>query len=124
MARIALTAAAKSCRRIDDLRGKSDLTGMKNFLNDIIENTKYPALKQQAEKLMIDYYRLTNDFTGAVKAADNVIEKYKEDADYVCGALYGKGLIQAYELNKPQEAADCFAQIMRDYPDNSICEMA
>ena len=42
---------------------------------------------------MIDYYRLTNDYTEAIKTADNIIEKYQKDTNYVCGALYAKGLI-------------------------------
>ena len=99
LAKIALVAIAKSCRRIDDLRGKNDFTDMKNFLSGIIEKSEYAALKPQAERLMIEYYRLTKDFTRAIETADNLIKNYKEDADFLSGVLYAKGLIEAYDLN-------------------------
>ena len=45
---------------------------------------------------MLEYYRLTKDFTRAIETADNLIKNYKEDADYVSGVLYAKGLIELY----------------------------
>ena len=124
LARLALIATAKSYRRIDDLRGKSDFIDMKNFLDDVIENPGSPALKQQAERQMLDYYRLTNDFTKAIETADKIMEKYKEDADYVCGVLYGKGLILSHETSNKEDAASCFSEIMKNYGDNPLTDMA
>lgn len=124
LAKIALIASAKSYRRIDDIRGKNDFAGMKIFLTDIIENKEYSSLKPQAERLMIDYYRLTKDFTGALKTADNLIENYKEVPDYVCGVLYAKGLILAYDLNQPDKAAESFSYILQQYRKNSLASLA
>ena len=124
LARLALIATAKSYRRIGDIRGDKDFVDMKNFLDDVIENTTYPALRQQAKRQMFDYYRLTNDFTKAIETADNLMEKYKEDADYVSGVLYGKGLILAHETNNKEDAVSCFMEIMANYGDNPLTDMA
>ena len=124
LAKIALIASAKSYRRIDNLREKSDFAEMKNFLTGIIENKEYPALIPQAERLMIDYYRLTNDYTEAIKTADNIIEKYQKDTNYVCGALYAKGLIQAHSLNQSEKAIECFSLILQEYPGNGLAVLA
>ena len=67
---------------------------MKNFLSGIIEKSEYAALKPHAERLMLEYYRLTKDFTRAIETADNLIKNYKEDAVYVSGVLYAKGLME------------------------------
>ncbi len=124
LSKIALIASAKSYRRIDDLREKSDFADMKNFLTDVIENKEYPALKPQAERLMIDYYRLTNNFSEAIKTADNIIEKYQMDTNYVCGVLYAKGLITAHNLNQPEKAIECFSLILQEYPGNGLAALA
>ena len=97
---------------------------MKSFLTAIIENSEYSALKPQAERLMIEYYRLKKDFTEAIEMADNIIGKYKEDSDYLCGVLYAKGLIQAYDLNETVKAIECFSSIVQKYPENSIVLLA
>jgi len=101
-AKIALIASARSYRRIDGLRGKSEFADMKNFLTSIIENREFPGLIPQAERLMIDYYKFTDNFTEAIKTADNIIEEYQKDTNYVCSAIYAKGLILAYNLNQPE----------------------
>ncbi len=124
LAKIALIASAKSYRRIDDLRGRNDFAGMKNFLKDIIENKEYSSLKPQAERLMIDYYRLTGNFKGAIETAEKLIENYKDSPDYVCGVLYAKGLIFAHDLNQPDKAAENFSYILRQYPENGLAALA
>ena len=124
LAKVALVASAKSYRRIDDLRGKNDFADMKNFLSGIIEKSEYAELKPQAERLMIEYYRLKKDFTEAIETADNIIGKYKEDSDYLCGVLFAKGLILAYDLNKTDKASECFSYIVQKYPESNITLLA
>jgi hypothetical protein len=67
---------------------------------------------------------LKKDFTEAIETADNIIGKYKEDSDYLCGVLYAKGLIQAYDLNETVKAIECFSSIVQKYPENSIALLA
>ena len=124
LSKTALVAVAKSYRRIDDLRGKNDFTDMKNFLSGIIEKSEYAALKPQAKRLMLEYYRLTKDFTRAIETADNLIKNYKEDADYVSGVLYTKGLIEAYDLNQPDKAIESYSSILKKYPENNLALLA
>ncbi len=73
---------------------------------------------------MLEYYRLTKDFTRAIETADNLIKNYKEDADYLSGVLYAKGLIEAYDLNQPDKAAESFSYILQLYPENSLAVLA
>ena len=121
---VALVATAKSYRRIDDLRGKKDFADMKNFLSGILGKSEYATLKPQAERLMMEYYRLAKDFKKAIETADNLIKNYKEDADYLSGVLYAKGLIEAYDLNQPDIAAKTFSNILQQYPENSLAVLA
>ena len=123
-AKIALIASAHSYRKIDDLLGKSDFADMKNFLTDVLENKEFPTLKPQAERLMIDYYRLTNNFAEAVKTADNIIEEYQTDSNYVCNAIYAKGLILAHNLSQTEKAGECFSLILQKYPGNVLATLA
>jgi Zn-dependent metalloprotease/tetratricopeptide (TPR) repeat protein len=124
LSKIALIASARCYRRIDDLQGKSDAAGMKNYLTGIIENKEYTALIPSAERRMIDYYTTVNDYANAVIIADNLIEKYKSDDDYVCDVLYVKGLILLHNLNNSTEAEECFKTILRNYPDNPLIDLA
>ncbi len=124
LAKVALIASAKSYRRIDDLRGKNDFADMKNFLSVIIGKSEYAALKPQAERLMMEYYRLTKDFKKAIETADNLTKNYKENADYLSGVLYAKGLIEAYDLNQPDIATKTFSNILQQYPENSLAVLA
>lgn len=124
LAKVALVASAKSYHRIDDLRGKNNYADMKGFLSGILENSEYAELKPQVERLMMEYYRLTKDFTTAIETVDNLIKNYKEDADYICGVLYAKGLIESYDLNQPDKSAETFSNILQQYPGNSLAVLA
>lgn len=73
---------------------------------------------------MIDYYEMLKDYSGAIKTADEIIKKYESEKDYVCGVLYAKGLILAHDLDQPEEAAETFNQIIRQYPENGLAELA
>ena len=106
------------------MNGNNDYTDIKNFLSGIIEKKEYATLKPQAERLMIEYYRLTKDFTRAIETADNLIKNYKEDADFLSGVLYAKGLIEAYDLNQPDIATETFSYILQQYPENSLAVLA
>ncbi|MBN2426062.1 MAG: S8 family serine peptidase [Calditrichaceae bacterium] len=124
LSKIAFMASARCYRRVDDLRGKSDAAGMKNFLTGIIEDKEYTALIPLAERRMIDYYKTVNDYTNAIIIADNLLEKYKSDDDYVCNILYVKGLTLLYDLNNSAQAEECFKTIIREYSDNPLVHLA
>ena len=87
---------------------------MKNFLSGIIEKSEYAALKPQAERLNVKVLQVEKVFTRAIETADNLIKNYKEDADYVSGVLYTKGLIEAYDLNQPDKAIESYSSILKN----------
>jgi tetratricopeptide (TPR) repeat protein len=124
LAKIALLNSTRCYRRIDDLRGGKDLSNMKSFILDVKGSEKYLALKPQAERLMVDYYKAMGDFTIAVATADSLLGKYKGDEDYTCDIMYAKGLILAHNLNQPDKAAESFSQIMQQYPKNGLSRLA
>jgi hypothetical protein len=111
LSKIALVTTARSYKRIDNLRGKKDAGSMKDFLTGIINNKEYPALQQTAERLMIDYYRLATDYSGAIKVADELMEKYKEDKDYICDVNYAKGLILSHNMNNRKQRKNVLCQL-------------
>ena len=97
---------------------------MKNFLTEVIENKIYSTLKPLAERLMVDYYRSIKNFVDAIKATDNLLEKYKNDHDYVCDLLYVKGLMLAHDSNQSDKAVESFSLIIQQYPENSLSKLA
>ena len=123
-ARKAIVYITRCLRKIDNLHEDVNATGMRNFLTDIKENKKYPALVPAAERLMIDYCITVNDYTGAIETSNNLIEKYKSDDDYVCDVLYNKGLILLHNLRNPAEAEESFKTIVKNYPENPIANLA
>ena len=60
----------------------------------------------------------------SVKIPDNIVEVYQKDTNYVCNALYAKGLILAHNLNQPEKAAECFSLILQKYPENCLADLA
>lgn len=101
-----------------------DKAGMKSFLDEVIGDKELSSLKSSCENLMIDYYREIKDFNSAVRAADALINKYKNNEDLYCDGLLKKGLILSYELNQPEKAAECFSAILKNYPDNKLSGFA
>jgi tetratricopeptide (TPR) repeat protein len=97
---------------------------MKDYLTDVLSNKEYSGLQPTAERLMIDYYSGIDDYTNAIERADNLLEKYSNDSSYVCDVLYAKGLILAHNLDKSEEAAECFASIINNYPGNALADLA
>jgi hypothetical protein len=97
---------------------------MRDFLTDVINNKEYPALQKSAERLMIDYFESVKDFKTAVTTADNLIQKYQKDDDYVCDVMYAKGLMLEYGINQPESAAECYTIMIQKYPENSLARLA
>lgn len=114
----ALTTAASSFPLYEDN------TGMKNFLDEIINDKELTSLKGTAENLMIDCYINIKDFEGAVSIADDCINNYKSDDDLVCEGLLKKGIILAHKMNQPEKGTECFTAVVNNYPDNPIAEFA
>jgi hypothetical protein len=75
---VAFTTAANSFRLYEDN------TGMKNFLDEIINDKELASLKGTAENLMIDYHININDFDSAISTADAFINNYKSDDLLLC----------------------------------------
>lgn len=82
LSKLAIIITARCYRRIDDLRGESDATTMKDYLTDVLSNKEYSGLQPTAERLMIDYYSGIDDYTNAIERADNLLEKYSNDSSY------------------------------------------
>ena len=118
LARVALTTTANSFSLFEDNNG------MKNFLDEIINDEKLSLLKGNAENLMIDYYSNMEDFDNAIITADVSINNHKSDSELLCEGLLKKGLILLHKLNQPEKAIECFSTIADDYPDNSLAEFA
>lgn len=64
------------------------------------------------------------DFNRAVETVDNLIEKNKNDPDYMCNVLYAKGLLLAHDLNQSDKAAESFSFITQQYPENGLSSHA
>ena len=96
-----------------------DYEAMKEFIEEIKDESDIGGY---AERFMIDYYSEQKDFDKALSVADELLEK--EKSDLTINVLYAKGLLLAHDMDKPKEAAVCFSQIVQNFSDNPIAEMA
>jgi tetratricopeptide (TPR) repeat protein len=101
-----------------------DYEEMKNLLNEIIVGSKPDQLKDVARDLMVDYYRKTKDYDGAISAADAFVKDCKGDSDLVADVLFKKGLILHYEQSLPEQAASCFLTIVQNYSGTGAANFA
>lgn len=103
---------------------------MKAFLQEIREDANFVNLRSLAKRFMIDYYRDQNDFTNALRIADEILLELKSDESatvdkpLITNTLFEKGMIYAHNLNQPAQAAEYFAIIIRDYPDDNMVDFA
>jgi hypothetical protein len=103
---------------------------MKAFLQEIREDGKLANLRSLAKRFMIDYYRDQNDFTNALRIADEILLELKSDESpavvktLITNTLFEKGMIYAHNLNQPAQAAEYFASIIKDYPDDNMVDFA
>ena len=93
-----------------------DYDEMKSFLNEIIPDSTLVQLKDAARDFMVDYYRNTKDYDGAISVADAFVNDCKNDSDLVADVILKKGLILHYNKNMPDNAAACFSTIVNNYP--------
>ena len=117
-ASVALTTAANIFNLFEDNDGR------KSFLDEILNDKELSSLKGTAENLMIDYYSNIKDFDRAIITADAFITNYKSDEELLCEGLLKKGLILAHQMQQPDKAIECFADIVNNHPNNQITEFA
>jgi tetratricopeptide (TPR) repeat protein len=101
-----------------------DYEEMKDLLNKIMTNGKLDQLKDAAKDLMVDYYRKTKDYDGAIIAADAFVKDCKGDSELVADVMFKKGLILYYDKKKPGDAATCFSTIVKNYPGTAVASFA
>ena len=109
----AVTTAVHCYKAIEDYEA------MKEFIEEIKDESDIGGY---AERFMIDYYSEQKDFDKALSVADELLEK--EKSDLTINVLYAKGLLLAHDMDKPKEAAVCFSQIVQDYQNDPMSEMA
>ena len=118
------SALASIVRCYGRIEGSSNYSGLKDYLLTIINSSKFSELKQSAERMMVKYYMETQEFDLALQKADELLEKYADDEDYVTDLIYQKGLILAYENKETDQAAACFSAILSGYPENYMVPFA
>jgi tetratricopeptide (TPR) repeat protein len=118
LSKTALTTAVHCFRALEDQ------DAMKSFLKRIKDHARLSKVSGLAKRFMIDYLSRRKDFDNAIVTANEIIEEQAGDKDLVCDVLFAKGLIYSHDLNQPAEAAQCFSNIINNYPDNPLVKLA
>jgi tetratricopeptide (TPR) repeat protein len=118
LAMVALTTAANGYGVFGDYEE------MKGLLNEIMAGGKPDQLKDVAKDLMVDYYRKTKDYDGAISAADAFVKDCKGDSELVADVIFKKGLTLYYDKKMPGDAAICFSTIVKNYPGTEVAGLA
>lgn len=118
LSKTALTTAVHCFRALEDHEA------MKSFLKKIKDDAKLSNVSGLAKRFMIDYHSSQKDFDNAIATANEIMKEQTSDKELVCDVLFAKGLIHSHDLNQPAEAAQCFSNIINNYPDNPLVNLA
>lgn len=99
-------------------------SGIKTFIDNVINGKSNKAAKDRAKKHLINYYVKTKNIPMALNTADEIINSKNIEEDTKCEALYEKGLIYKYDEGNEQLANIQFTKVLNNYPSNILAKFA
>jgi len=94
-----------------------------DYVNSVLIDSKLEKVEWHAKKLLLTYYIKQNNTQLALALADELIEE-AENEDLKCLILYRKGSIYTHTIEDQIKAAACFEEIIKEYPDSPIAQLA
>ena len=98
-------------------RDLSQLEAVRDYLNSILQESRFAALRPYALDLFIPYHLSKGEHNRALQLSDEILAA-PLDNQLACEILYGKGIIYRYYLNDKDQAAAIFKQVIARYPDH------
>lgn len=102
-------------------KGIEEYELMREFLEELKNDSEIGGY---AKRYMIDYYQEQKDYDKALSVADELLKEEKADIDLTNTVLYTKGLLLAHDMDKPEEAAECFSILLQKTFDEGFTALA
>jgi tetratricopeptide (TPR) repeat protein len=118
LSKTALTTVTHCLRLLDDYEA------IKLLVQNIESNKNLTNLSGLSKRIMFDYYINEMNFESALNTADQIIKGNSDDTTLICDAIYAKGLLYQYNLNKKEEAINCYEKIIKDFSDKGYISLA
>ncbi|GAJ03228.1 unnamed protein product, partial [marine sediment metagenome] len=88
-----------------------------DYLNTILQESQFAALRPYALDLLVPYHLSKGEHDRALQLSDEILAA-PPDENLACETLYGKGIIYRYYLDDQDQAAAIFKQVIAIYPDH------
>ncbi len=93
------------------------------YLSTLRNDSRYAELRPYIDRRLMSYYTRQGEPSKALEIADALLASPLDEQPRA-GILYQTGNIYRHYLDDPSQAAVYFWQLVADYPDNPVTEMA
>ncbi len=105
-------------------KGMEDKNGFYSYLAEALASGKLKSVESYFKRYFIWKSVDENNYSNALKIADQVLASASDDNDLVCEMMYEKGLVYKYYLNDADAASAQFSMLLEKYPGHPLNSFA